>query len=160
MSIRELAAPQAQHRRWHEDAATRHLSAYDPALPWDSAIAASTSDWEFWSDNFHNKALKHLAVGRSTGPTHATESTGQAGSEGGGAPQEEAQRPRPGPRELLGREHRWQPEKVRRQMAPGPGNGQEVLQRLPPPWRLLGAVLGLPRLLSQLRVLPGQTSLH
>ena len=44
-------------------------------MPWDSAIAASTKDWEFWSAHFNNKALKNLAAGRHTGLNHAVEIT-------------------------------------------------------------------------------------
>ena len=60
----------SQQTRMYEDTATRALSAHDPAMPWDSAIAASTADSEFWRRYFENKALKAIATGKRSTPIH------------------------------------------------------------------------------------------
>ena len=59
-----------QQKRFYDDPATRELAAYDPAMPWDAAIAASTMDSEFWSKNFERKALKMIAEGKQDQPIH------------------------------------------------------------------------------------------
>ena len=60
----------SQQQRMHDNDATRALSAFDPSMPWDSAIAASTSDSEFWSRYFDKKCLKALANGKRNAPIH------------------------------------------------------------------------------------------
>ena len=57
-------------KRMHDDAATRALSTYDPAMPWDSAIAASSVDSDFWARYFDRKALKAIAQGKRNAPIH------------------------------------------------------------------------------------------
>ena len=60
----------SQQKRLYDDPVTRELAAYDPAMPWDSAIAASTMDADFWSKNFERKALKLIAEGKHGQPIH------------------------------------------------------------------------------------------
>ena len=59
-----------QQQRMYDNLATRALSAFDPAMPWDSAIASSTGDAEFWSRYFDKKALKAMAQGKRNNPVH------------------------------------------------------------------------------------------
>ena len=59
------------HKRMYDDVNTRQFCAYDPAMPWDSAIAASTTDSEFWAKHFDRPALKAVADHRDGTPIHA-----------------------------------------------------------------------------------------
>ena len=61
----------SQHKRLYENLETKAFSMYDPAMPWESAIAASISDNEYWGRYFERKALKALAMSRPGNPIHA-----------------------------------------------------------------------------------------
>ena len=66
----------------YDDPATRELAAYDPAMPWDAAIAASTMDADFWSKQFERKALKQIAEGRIGQPIHDLPDVAGTGARG------------------------------------------------------------------------------
>ena len=72
----------SQQKRLYDDQATRHLAAYDPAMPWDAAIAAATMDADFWSKQFERKALKQIAEGKVGQPIHDMPSEAWAGESG------------------------------------------------------------------------------
>ena len=59
-----------QQKRLYDDPKMRDLAAYDPAMPWDAAIAASTVDAEFWGKHFERKAQRMIAEGKQGQPIH------------------------------------------------------------------------------------------
>ena len=75
----------SQHKRMHDDPATRAFTSYDPAMPWDSAIAASTGDSDFWNRYFDRKALMAIASGKRGAPIHDVGAAASSG-DGGGRP--------------------------------------------------------------------------
>ena len=81
----------SQHKRMYDDPNTRAMSPYDPTMPWDSAIAASTTDDGFWGKYLERKALKSIATGSRGSPVHAVENAptrpwAPAGGTQGGEP--------------------------------------------------------------------------
>ena len=67
----------SQHKRMHDNPDTKQFSLYDPAMPWESAIAASIVDNEFWGRYFERRALKALMTARPGQPIHAVADDGQ-----------------------------------------------------------------------------------
>ena len=65
------------HKRIYDDPATRAFSSYDPAMPWDSAIAASTVDSDFWAKHFDRPAQRALSDHKASTPIHAQQQGGE-----------------------------------------------------------------------------------
>ena len=76
----------SQHKRMHDDPNTRAFTFNDQGMPWDSAIAASSNDNDFWSRYFDRKALKALATGWPGNPIHDN-SSAQSFGDGVDVPQ-------------------------------------------------------------------------
>ena len=60
----------SQQKRMYDDPNTRALSTYDPAMPWECAVAASIGDGEFWGRYLERPALRAMATGKRGGPIH------------------------------------------------------------------------------------------